>query len=53
MTQEIFSTDVGFASRPNLQLTQPYFLRFLGSVQYRLWYVLKRYSFGLRGGSHV
>ena len=41
-------------SRAVIQLTPPEILCSLGSaIQYRLWFVLKRESFGLRGGSHV
>jgi len=56
MIQKNHSTKVNFASRAVIQLTltPPDILCSLGSaVQYRLWFVLKRESFGSRGGFHV
>jgi len=54
MIQKINSTEVSIASRAVIQLTPPDILCSLGSaIQYRLWFVLKRESFGSRGGFHV
>jgi hypothetical protein len=54
MIQKTDSTEVSFASRAVIQLTPPDILCSLGSaIQYRLWFVLKRESFGSRGGFHV
>ena len=54
MIQKTNFTVLSFAGRPSIQLTQPHIHCFFDSaVQNRLWFVLKRESFGLRGGFHV
>ena len=53
MIQKTNPIHVGLVSPASIQLTHLYNISCLLVSQYRVWFVLKRESFGLRGGFHV